>query len=340
MMSQFYIRNLADIRGSIHGVRQENGSFRYTYPTERNLDTAIVILNQLQNPNYNKDMPKNLSQLKKYIEVGTLLRVSYNKNKPEWKGNIKVVVLTQTNGFYMMDGAEVPADTTKKSWLEYPSVNLISFSPFGFTIYATDIRDKSKQIKFLQYEYVTGEQEVIAKSIEKDDTLLFNEAIKMNEFVDKVYNLSNTITFDNGGQLKPEMFDNKLDYNFDKEAASCFIISKNTGRMLILRRAGEDFKGTWSLMSGGVDLGETPDETIKREIQEELGINLNYDTLIYVNSTKHPDRTHHYFELSVNEEFEPTLNEENDAYMWVNMSELPENTHPLLKKYIKNDVFI
>ena len=330
------------IRGVNKGVSQEGGMYRYTYTNERDLDTAIAILNKLQRPDFGRDMPQNLNQLKNYIQVGKLLRVSYNKNRPQAVGTVKVVVATQTNGFYMMEGVTVPSDISKKSWIEYPKVEYITFSPFGFTIYAPDARyknDKTKQVKFLQYEYVTGQQEEIVKNTEKDETLLLNEAVKMNEFVDNVYRLTDHVEFGRGGNLTPDMFNNNLDYNFDKESVSCFINAKNTGRILILRRANEDYKGTWALISGGAEIGETPDETIKREIQEELGVNLNYDNLNYLNATKHPERTHYYYEVFVNEEFEPTLNHENDAYMWINMSELPDNTHPLLKKYIKGEVF-
>lgn len=341
----FYLRTLANTRGINQGVLQESGLYRYTFTNERDMDIMIAELNKLQNPDFRRDMPQNLNQLKNYIEVGKLLRVSYNRNVPQAVGTIKVVVQTQTNGFYMKDGVRVPIDFDKndfknKSWIEYPKVNLITFSPFGFTIYAPDIRDKSKVIKLLQYEYVVGEQLEIAMNTEQSDTFLYNNAVKMMEFVNKVYDLSDTVAFLEGGKLTPCMFNNKLEYNFDKESVSCFINAKNTGRMLVLRRATEDYKGCWSLMSGGVDSGEVPDETIKREIQEELGVNLNYDTLNYINATKHPERTHHYFELTVNQEFEPVLNPENDAYMWINMSELPKNTHPLLIKYIKSDILV
>lgn len=337
--SIFTMKALMEIRGMQinSGVEQVDGTFRFTFLNESDLDKAVAILNIIQRPDYGRDMPQNLSQLKKYIQVGKLLRVSYNKNRPDWVGKIKVVVQVQTNGFYMMDGVEVPDDISKKSWIEYPKSDMVAFSPFWFSIYAKD--KQGNKVKMLQYEYVIGEQEKIAKSVEKDETLLFNEAVKMNEFVDSVYRLSDSVEFGKGGSLTPDMFDNNLDYNFDNQSVSCFINAKNTGRTLVLRRSGSDYSGTWSLMSGGIDAGESPDETIKREIQEELGVNLNCDNLIFMNATKHPDRTHYYYEMSVNEEFEPVLNHENDAYMWVNMAELPDNTHPLLKKYIKSEVF-
>jgi ADP-ribose pyrophosphatase YjhB (NUDIX family) len=337
--NNFYTMQLMDIKGTNNGVAQDSGNYRYTYTNERDLDKAIAILNKLKNPNYGRYMPENLNQLKKYLQVGKILRVSYNKNRPDWIGNIKTVSKSQSNGVYLKDGILLNQPSYKLSWFEYPKAEFIQFSPFGFTIYVPDRNNPSNQIKLLGYEYVTGEQEEIAKSVEQDDTLLFNESVKMREFIDKVYTIADSISFDNGGSLTPDMFNNGMEYNLDKESVSCFINAKNTGRTLLLHRTGNDYGGTWSLISGGMESGEGSDETIKREIQEELGVNLNYDNLIFMTATKHPDKTHYYYELTVNEEFEPTLNHENDAYIWVNMSDLPSNMHPLLIKFIKSEVF-
>jgi ADP-ribose pyrophosphatase YjhB (NUDIX family) len=88
-----------------------------------------------------------------------------------------------------------------------------------------------------------------------------------------------------------------------------------------------------------MESNELPDETIKREIQEELGVKLDFSNLIYLDSNKNPQGTHHYYEMSVDEEFEPTLNQENQSYKWVNMGGFPSNTHPLLIKYLKSHIY-
>lgn len=58
-----------------------------------------------------------------------------------------------------------------------------------------------------------------------------------------------------------------------KGTATAVILRDN--KLLVLRRKEEPFKGMWDLPGGFMEKGETPDETIKRETKEELGIDTN-----------------------------------------------------------------
>jgi hypothetical protein len=105
----------------------------------------------------------NLSQLKKYLQVGVVLRVSYNRNSPNWVGKTKVVAVVQSNGVYFAEGTEVPEgarDTTKPysvkglSYFEYPKASGIIFKPTGFE---TRFSDKDGNVVTgLGYDYVVG----------------------------------------------------------------------------------------------------------------------------------------------------------------------------------------
>ena len=62
-------------------------------------------------------------------------------------------------------------------------------------------------------------------------------------------------------------------------AAVAAIILDDEGRILLTRRAKEPAKDTWDLPGGFVDFGETAEEALKREVLEEL--NLDLDTFAY-----------------------------------------------------------
>ena len=48
----------------------------------------------------------------------------------------------------------------------------------------------------------------------------------------------------------------------------------NNGKVLLIRKARGAYKGKLDLPGGGIDYGETPIETLKREILEEVGVNI------------------------------------------------------------------
>lgn len=116
--------------------------------------------------------------------------------------------------------------------------------------------------------------------------------------------------------------------------AGVLFYAADTGRMLFLQRSAEgDCAGTWCGPGGGVEDYETIDQAVRRETQEEVGYDGQYD-LIHLHRDVHPDGyTFHNHMAVVPTEFEPRLNGEHTAYVWAD--EMPEPIHPGLGRSIE-----
>jgi 8-oxo-dGTP diphosphatase len=61
--------------------------------------------------------------------------------------------------------------------------------------------------------------------------------------------------------------------------ASCAIVTRR-GSVLLTRRAHAPSAGLWDLPGGFLEAGETPEEALRRELREELGVELRYARLV------------------------------------------------------------
>jgi 8-oxo-dGTP diphosphatase len=71
------------------------------------------------------------------------------------------------------------------------------------------------------------------------------------------------------------------------------VIFDNAGRVVLIRRKNEPFKGSYALPGGFVDIGETVEAACRREVQEEVGIELGDLSLIGVYSDPKRDPRGH-----------------------------------------------
>lgn len=68
---------------------------------------------------------------------------------------------------------------------------------------------------------------------------------------------------------------------FDPKVAAAVLV-EDQGRVLLVRRAGPPFQGTWTLPGGFVDAGDDPRAAAERECLEETGLQVRVTRLLDV----------------------------------------------------------
>src|SRR5260221_7257430 len=89
-------------------------------------------------------------------------------------------------------------------------------------------------------------------------------------------------------------------------------------RVLVTRRQeGSHLAGSWEFPGGVIQPGETPEEGLRREIAEELGVRIDRATLIHRQNHTYPEReVELHFFLCTGVDGEPSGVEGQDA-RWV-----------------------
>lgn len=109
------------------------------------------------------------------------------------------------------------------------------------------------------------------------------------------------------------------EFNNPKGTATAVIL--NEGKILLLKRSEEPFKGQWDLPGGFMNAGETPGEAIRREVKEELNVECDFTFIdwfpgvAYWHGEDFAVLSHAYL---VNPHSPISLNkEENEDHAWV-----------------------
>ena len=99
-------------------------------------------------------------------------------------------------------------------------------------------------------------------------------------------------------------------------------VIRKDGRVFATQRGYGDWKGWWEFPGGKIELGETPEEALRREIREELQADVSVDEFLCTVEYDYPKfhlTMHCYFCSLVSETFH--LNE-HEAAQWLKADEL------------------
>ncbi|HXS14987.1 MAG TPA: NUDIX hydrolase [Candidatus Saccharimonadales bacterium] len=117
---------------------------------------------------------------------------------------------------------------------------------------------------------------------------------------------------------------------FQQACVSGFILN-NKGEVLMVKRADNDdfLPGLWEMPGGGTDFGEHPIQALKREIKEEVGVDVEVGKVCFVDDyfMEKDDEKIHRVELFYkcklkNNDTEVRLSHEHSAYKWLSEENL------------------
>lgn len=114
--------------------------------------------------------------------------------------------------------------------------------------------------------------------------------------------------------------------------------SKSTQRILLLQKASGKHSGTWGLVGGTNEEGETVWQGLQREICEEIGFIPEIIKSIPLETFVSNDLifNFHTYLCVIDKEFIPILSSEHVGWAWCNIETLPKPLHQGLKNSFSN----
>jgi ADP-ribose pyrophosphatase YjhB (NUDIX family) len=125
----------------------------------------------------------------------------------------------------------------------------------------------------------------------------------------------------------------------NKKVIGCGALFYNldTQRFLFLHRTQSKQSNVWGLVGGKNTDEETPWESLKREISEEIGsVNIIKTIPLETFVSNDENFLYHTYLCVVKNEFIPKLNEEHDGYAWVVFGKWPKPLHQGLRNTLQN----
>jgi 8-oxo-dGTP diphosphatase len=126
------------------------------------------------------------------------------------------------------------------------------------------------------------------------------------------------------------------------EGVGALVYAQDTNRYLFLLRDNSKHSGSWGIVGGKVDPGETVIQALIREISEEIGQNYEHQKFIPLETftSENQKFVYYTFVVGVASEFVPVLNSEHRGYCWVYLEDHPRPLHPGLWRSFNFDVIL
>lgn len=99
-------------------------------------------------------------------------------------------------------------------------------------------------------------------------------------------------------------------------------------KVIMVKRNRDPYKGTWMFPAGFVDYGEHPEDTLKREVREETGLEvMKFEFISLLQNPDDPRATGHFgifYKVTETEGEMKNDEDENQDLQWQSVNSLPE----------------
>lgn len=111
---------------------------------------------------------------------------------------------------------------------------------------------------------------------------------------------------------------------FANRGVSVDAIIIRDGKILLIRRGGEPFKGYWATPGGFVDWDETVEDAVAREVMEEVGLRVTGLRFVglYSQPSRHPNQVINAV-FVVTADGDPVAGDDAAEFAWYPLDSLP-----------------
>lgn len=126
--------------------------------------------------------------------------------------------------------------------------------------------------------------------------------------------------------------------HFEDPKVAAAVLVEQDGRVLLVRRVNEPYRGLWTLPAGFVDAGEDPARAAERECLEETGLSVRVRRVLDVIAGKEHERGADIVIAYQGEVISGALSpgDDADAVDWFEYDKLPPLAFAATKKVLAN----